>query len=112
MRPPKFQIRFGILLTLCLLLIVSCASTRGVFHRVKKGETLWRIAYTYKVDIQDVAEVNNIRNSAKIRLGQKIFIPGATRVLRVAPAGSKVYTKKGKKKRKRVKVEKDALPGL
>ena len=73
------------LLAVILLALSSCAVYRGVYHKVGKGETLWRISYTYKVDIQDVAEVNNIKNPTKIRAGQRIFIPGASSVKKVVP---------------------------
>ena len=52
---------------------------------VKRGETLWRICKTYGVDLQEVAELNNIEDPSKIKSGQKIFIPGAKRVLKVDP---------------------------
>jgi len=55
----------------------------GVYHTVKRGETLWRIAKTYAVDLQAVAELNNIDDVAKIQAGQKIFIPGASQTKRI-----------------------------
>ena len=58
---------------------------RGVYHTVKKSETFWRICKTYGVPMQDVAEANNIRNVAKIRIGQRLFIPGRTRLRKVIP---------------------------
>ena len=59
--------------------------TKGVYHTVKKGETLWRICTTYKADLQEVAEINNIKNTSQIKAGDKIFIPGAAKSLRVLP---------------------------
>ena len=68
---------------LCLLLL-ACAGqhygTRqagGVYHRIKKGETLYRIAQAYKVNLQDLAEVNNIDKPEMIEAGRVIFIPDA-----------------------------------
>ncbi len=55
----------------------------GVYHRVKRHQTLWRICKTYGVDIDEVARVNHIRDSSHIREGQRIFIPGAKKVLKV-----------------------------
>lgn len=55
----------------------------GVYHTVKRHQTLWRICKTYKVDMAEVAKTNGIRNVNKIKVGQKIFIPGAKRVLHV-----------------------------
>lgn len=55
----------------------------GVYHRVKRHQTLWRISKTYGVDIDEVARVNHIRDPSRIRVGQKIFIPGVKKVLKV-----------------------------
>lgn len=57
----------------------------GVYHTVGKGETLWRICRAYGVSLQAVAEINNIKDPADISTGSKIFIPGASRVKKVAP---------------------------
>ncbi len=54
-----------------------------VYHTVKRHQTLWRICKTYGVNIDNVARVNHIQDPSKIRVGQKIFIPGAKRVLKV-----------------------------
>lgn len=76
-----------------LLFVSACATTRfftlppkvvkGVYHPVKKGETLWRICKTYGVDLQEVAELNDIRDASQIEVGDRIFISGATRVREV-----------------------------
>lgn len=57
----------------------------GVYHVVGRGETLWRICKSYGVDLQQVAEINNIQDVTQIKVGQKIFIPGAARPQRVEP---------------------------
>jgi len=67
--------------------------TKGVYHTVKKGETLWRICSTYKAALQEVAEINNIKNTAQIKAGDRIFIPGATKPLGV-PAPVQPKTKR------------------
>jgi murein DD-endopeptidase MepM/ murein hydrolase activator NlpD len=50
---------------------------RGVYHRVEKGETLWRIAKTYRVDLEELKDYNNIRDVEDLKVGTLIFIPGA-----------------------------------
>jgi len=62
--------------------------TQGVWHRVEPGQTLWRIAKTYGVDLQELAEVNDIQDPSKIQAGQRLFIPGvsAARTVKPAPA--------------------------
>jgi lipoprotein NlpD len=80
----------------------SGTKVQGAYHTVKRGENLWRIAKTYRIDLQLLAEINDIDNPAKIRAGEKMFIPGAANTKKVvaeanAPAPSSqpdVTTKK------------------
>src|SRR5262245_457159 len=55
----------------------------GVHHVVQAGENLYRIGKAYDVPYGVLARINGIRDPAQIRVGQRIFIPGATRPLRV-----------------------------
>lgn len=69
------QAVFLLFISLC----AACATSfdaRGIFHRVRKGESLPWIAKSYGVDLQDVAELNNIQNAnQKLNPGQKLYIP-------------------------------------
>ena len=90
-RYKKQDSRFKFYLATCylrlatLLLVTGCAISYGVYHKIEKGQTLWRIAKTYNVDIQDVAEFNDITDITQIKEGQKLFMPGAWNVLKVEP---------------------------
>ena len=55
----------------------------GVYHKVKKGQTLWRIAKTYNVSIDDIIRVNNIPKAATIEKDQLVFVPGVVSVKEV-----------------------------
>lgn len=73
-----------------LALSFGCRHTRdiyqrepGVYHIVRRHQTLWRICKTYGVNIDEVAWINGIKDKSKIAVGQRIFIPGATKVLKV-----------------------------
>jgi len=57
----------------------------GVYHTVRKGETLWRISRTYGVSIAEITEQNGLSDFT-IKTGQKLFIPGVAEVKRVTPA--------------------------
>ncbi len=74
-----------IFLLLCIscFILFGCGVKFGVYHIIGKGETLWRISRTYGVELQEVAEINNLPDPTKIKVGQRIFIPGVTKVLRV-----------------------------
>lgn len=60
--------------------------TQGVYHKVQKGETLWRIAQSYSVEIDDIIRLNNIPNAALIEENQLLFIPSVKQEVRVIPA--------------------------
>ena len=59
---------------------------KGVYHKVKKGETIWRIAKAYDVDVEEIIRANNIPDVAQVEENQLIFIPGAMAVKEVMPA--------------------------
>ncbi|WP_339063953.1 SafA/ExsA family spore coat assembly protein [Tepidibacillus marianensis] len=45
-------------------------------HIVQKGDTLWKIAQKYNVDLQTLIEANpQIKNPDRIDIGMKIIIP-------------------------------------
>ncbi|MFA5060457.1 MAG: peptidoglycan DD-metalloendopeptidase family protein [Candidatus Omnitrophota bacterium] len=90
----KFRIYIiGVIVNLSLIsLIAGCVSTadykidqpsaskiskQGIYHKVRPGETLWRIAKLYGVDVDDIIQSNRIPNVAHIEKDQLIFIPGA-----------------------------------
>jgi murein DD-endopeptidase MepM/ murein hydrolase activator NlpD len=94
------QIVLGTLFLSTLLLVASCSQKRvaterrpprqekkvarkGVYHVVERHQTLYRICKTYEVDIHEVASINGITDHSKIQTGQRIFIPGAKKVLKV-----------------------------
>ena len=82
-------------IVLWVLLVAGCSSRtvapppsaakkiEGVHHVVRPGENLYRIGKAYDVPFTELARANGIRVAAQIRVGQRIFIPGATQVLPV-----------------------------
>jgi lipoprotein NlpD len=57
----------------------------GAYHTVERGQTLWRIARAYGVDLDRLQWVNDIEDVGKVAAGRKLFIPGARETLAVAP---------------------------
>ncbi|MBI4309516.1 MAG: peptidoglycan DD-metalloendopeptidase family protein [Candidatus Omnitrophica bacterium] len=57
----------------------------GVYHKVTKGQTLWRIAKAYGMPVEDIIKSNNIPDVAAIETDQLIFIPGAREAKQIAP---------------------------
>ena len=56
---------------------------QGVYHTVKRYETLWRISKTYGVSQKEICRFNNIPDPTQIKVGQRLFIPGAKEVRRI-----------------------------
>ncbi len=50
---------------------------------VRPGDNLFRIGKAYDVAYEELARVNRIKDVSQIHVGQRIFIPGATRQLPV-----------------------------
>lgn len=65
----------------------------GVFHTVMHQESLSSIAKAYGVDLQVLAEVNNLKPPYVIKADAKIFIPGESEVKKVEPAPVNVQEK-------------------
>lgn len=74
------------LLVVIFFFVGGCASQttiskprpQGTYHVVAPGETLFRIGKAYGVTYQELARVNGIKDAGQIKVGQRIFIPGAT----------------------------------
>ncbi len=79
-----------------VIFLAGCAPRRGVYHTVRKGETLWRISYKYGVDIEDLAEINSIKDPSRIKAGQRIYIP---RTKKVKESKKRYHTKRTTKKK-------------
>jgi murein DD-endopeptidase MepM/ murein hydrolase activator NlpD len=77
---------------MALLVLAACAphtvprprqSTQGIYHTVRPGENLYRIGKAYGLSHEELARVNRIGNVSQVRVGQRIFIPGASQPLSV-----------------------------
>ena len=76
-----------LLFTFYILIFAGCATAPytgtalppkgmpGIYHRVERGQTLWKISKIYTVDLDEIATVNHIPDTASIEEGQLIFIP-------------------------------------
>lgn len=67
--------------------------TAGIYHEVHRGDTLWRIAKTYGIDLSDIVRANRLSDATKISPGQQIFIPGAKTALTVTSEKLRLYEK-------------------
>lgn len=47
----------------------------GIYHRVEKGQTLWKISKLYGADLDELIKTNRITDTSNISAGEMIFIP-------------------------------------
>jgi murein DD-endopeptidase MepM/ murein hydrolase activator NlpD len=55
---------------------------------VQKGQTLFRISQAYQVSVASLMEVNQLKASTPLKVGQRLFIPGAKGVKKVGVSPS------------------------
>ncbi len=55
--------------------VAQTAKPKDVIHYVQKGETLWQISRKYQVSVQSIASANQISESRKLNVGQRLAIP-------------------------------------
>lgn len=95
-KPPhlrRLQVIFPLLILLSFFISfdVSAAKKRaqppskpkGVTHVVEAGQTLFRISQSYQVKVAVLMEANRIKASTPLKVGQRLFIPGAKSVRKV-----------------------------
>jgi lipoprotein NlpD len=79
-----------IFILLMLSLILSCfrpqvqkIQDKGVYHLVKKNETVQMISQSYGVSLRTLAETNKITDFNSVKEGSVIFVPSANQVMDV-----------------------------
>jgi len=50
-----------------------------VIYFVKPGDTLWKIAKKFNSRVNDIADINNIKEKEKISIGKQLYIPKAVK---------------------------------
>lgn len=58
---------------------VACGTPFGIYHEVRPGQTVYRIARTYGVDVNKLMRLNRIDDPTRIQPGDLLFVPGADR---------------------------------
>ena len=109
---------FKFISVLFVLLLSSCSfyesprytsyNQRGKYHYIRSGDTLWKISKKYRIDIEQLAVLNGIKNPNRLKVGKRIFIPRRSfRKLYKSSYGKKrshpLWTKKKKNKQKIVR---------
>ena len=65
--------------------VKPAAKPRGITHVVGQGETLFRISQAYEVKVAQLLDANRLKPSATLKIGQKLFVPGAKAAKKVEP---------------------------
>ncbi len=91
-----------LLVVLCFVSVCGCATVppavsppsvpvppkgvEGKYHRMEKGQTLWKISKIYNVDLDELIALNHISDVTNIDTGQLIFVPKPKAPLLAIPA--------------------------
>lgn len=60
--------------------------TDGLLHTVKSGDSIQKLAKTYKTEVQDIRDFNEISESDKLYPGDILIIPGGKMPAKAKPA--------------------------
>ncbi len=77
MRNAFRSLPIAVLIVWIAFLATACYTPFGIYHTVRKGETLARISNTYNVSVATLKEVNYLLDEDVIHPGDQIFVPGA-----------------------------------
>lgn len=92
---------------------LSCGAHFGVYHKVKKNETLYSIAQLYGTTVDNLEKNNNIPDVNRISVGDYVFVPGVAAPLDTNGKASAApsNTKKVEDKTVKTQPEKKSSPG-
>jgi murein DD-endopeptidase MepM/ murein hydrolase activator NlpD len=115
---PRRQRRFALVVSALIVVgaglggcaLVPFKARKGVYHKVRKGETLWRICYTYQVNMKKVCRANRIKDPGHVVVGQEVFIPGAKWVRKVNAAPTQTASRAASEKKQSAPAAKPAPP--
>ena len=99
----ELVIKKVLLFILFSFLLFSCATHYGVYHRVKKDETLYSIAKLYGTTVDNLEKNNNIADAKKIRIGDYIFVPGVAAPRESRKSAADVHSNAKKEKQQDAK---------
>ena len=62
----------------------------GIWHTLRRGQTLYSLSRAYGVPLDLLAKVNEIRDPGRIQAGRVLFIPGASHPLDIPPTAARL----------------------
>lgn len=98
-RITRCVVLLALLSSLAVAPITGCGGRKpggpGVIHHVAAGENLYRIGLRYGVGAAQIAKANGIRDVTSLRVGQRLYIPGARKRLLAKANESRRPSKSG-----------------
>jgi membrane-bound lytic murein transglycosylase D len=85
-RPPAAQLAASLPRTEEVSARESSPGSSASRHRVRRGDTMTKIANRYGVSVSALAKTNGVRTNSKLRVGQTLRIPGATATSKISTA--------------------------
>lgn len=85
-------VRHLLVLVISLTFLFLCGCEAGIYHTVKSGQTLYRISKTYGIDEAYLARVNRVHDPTQLKVGTRLYVPGAERTLYVPVIKSAAVT--------------------
>ncbi|OED36649.1 hypothetical protein AB834_02720 [PVC group bacterium (ex Bugula neritina AB1)] len=74
----------------------------GTYHKIRAGETLWKLSQIYDIDIAQLAKVNNIKDFNNLQKGRLVFIPDTQKKM-----SAELYLDIGLKEHTEIKTQKN-----
>ena len=91
---PGMAMRLSLLIIVLLIMVPGCQPSTGVYHTVKKGQTLYRISNAYDLNEHYLARINGVDNPKALPVGKRLFVPGAKKVVDVPATVSRLSREK------------------
>ncbi|MBU0567447.1 M23 family metallopeptidase [bacterium] len=55
---------------------------KGILYKIRKGQTLWDISRAFKLSIDKISHLNDLKSPGKLKAGDEIFLPGSRLLLK------------------------------
>ena len=55
---------------------------KGILYKVRKGQTLWDISRAFKLSIDKISHLNDLKSPGKLKIGDEIFLPRSALLLK------------------------------
>lgn len=87
--PWRLRLLYGLIFLLGVLTLIILTSLlysahavpesqKGIWHKVRPGDTVWDLGKHYGVSHRLILQANRLRNPRRLYVGKRLFIPGAS----------------------------------